>query len=197
MAFICGFVNQNFVLNCGSKPIGGVKSRLYLINSADIASVTYDSTNPLIVTAMTLATGKQAWTWDVFKRNHKPKAEQKDNDYGSYYQHSLVSYIPEWDNATKIQVEQLANGYYVAIVENLQNNTDAAFEIYGLKSGIRSQDGAIRDLGANEGIMTLTLSNDADMFEDHLPASFAVAVSSVYSYTATKAAVVALVTPAT
>ncbi len=196
MALICGQISASLERDCENKPIGGVKSLLHIINQEDIESVTYDADNPLIVTAMTLKDGKRAWNWEVFKRNHKPKATQKDSDYATMYQHELVTYIPEWNNDVKYQAEQLANGYYVVIVENLANTTDAAFEIYGLKSGIRSQDGAIRDLGANEGLMTLTLSNDADMFEDHLPASFAVEVSNVYSYTATKAAVVALETPA-
>ena len=198
MALICGKLEQAFALTCNSKPIGGVTSRLHIINSVDIASVTYDATNPLIVTGITLVTGAQAWTWDVYKRNHKPKATQKDTTYSTNYQHELVSYIPEWDSASKYNVEQLGNGYYVVIAENLQNTTDAAFEIYGLKSGLRSQDGAVRDLGADEGIFKLTMANDADQFEDHLPASFVVTAGmpAVYSYTATKAAVVALETPA-
>lgn len=198
MALICGQISQNFVRDCDNKPVGGVKSRLYIINQDDVATVTYDVTNPLVVTAMTLKSTKQAWTWDVYKRGHKPKATQKDTDYSVNYQHELVTYIPDWDNSTKAQVEQLANGYYVVIVENLQNTGDARFEIYGLSAGIRSQDGAVRDLAANEGVFTLTLGNDADQFEPHLPASFAVSSGSpaAYSYTATLAAVVALVTPA-
>lgn len=196
MTLICGKLSANFALDCNSKPIGGVKSQIWIINQIDILSVTYDTTNPLIVTAMALKTGMQAWTWTVFKRNHKPKATQKDTTYSTNYQHELVTYLPDWDSIIKYQAEQLANGYYVVIVQNLQAGTDAQFEIYGLKAGIRSQDGAVRDLGANEGVMTLTLANDADMFEDHLPASFAVTTSSVYDPVATLAAIVALETPA-
>lgn len=195
MTLVCGKISQNFVLDCTSKPIGGTKSQLWIINQEDIASVTFDVTNPLIVTAMTLKATTQAWTWTVFKRNHKPKATQKDTTYSTNYQHELVTYLPDWDSAVKYQAEQLGNGYYVAIVQNLQTGTDAQFEIYGLKAGLRSQDGAVRDLGANEGVMTLTLANDADMFEDHLPASFAVQTMGVYDPVATLEAIIALETP--
>lgn len=196
MTLICGKISAGFARDCTSKPIGGVKSIITLINQEDILTVVYDTDNPLIVRSITMITGTKAFSWEVFKRNHKPKATQKDTTYSVNYQHELVTYIPDWDNDIKYQAEQLGNGYYVAIVENLANATDAAFEIYGLKSGMRAQDGAIRDLGANEGLFTLTLSNDADMFEDHLPASFAVEVESAYDYTATKAAVAALLVTA-
>lgn len=196
MTLICGQLSQSFVRNCNSKPIGGVRARVWALNQDDILSITFDSTNPLIVSAITMLTGKRAWTWDVFKRNHKPKATQKDTTYSVNYQHELVTYIPEWDSVTKYAVEQLANGYYVIIVQNLQVGTDTQFEVYGIKAGMRSQDGAVRDLGANEGVMTLTLANDADMFEDHLPASFVVLTSSVYDPVATLAAIVTLETPA-
>lgn len=200
MTLICGKISADFLRDCTSKPIGGVKSRLYLINQEDILTITYDVDNPLIVRAMALNTGAAAFSWDVFKRNHKPKATQKDTTYSVNYQHELATYIPDWDSDIKFQAEQLGNGYYVVIVENLANTTDAAFEIYGLKSGMRAQDGSLRDLGANEGLFTLNMSNDADQFEDHLPASFGVLTSGgspVYSYTDTKAAVIALLTPAT
>lgn len=198
MTLICGDIAQNFVLDCASKPVGGVKSRLHIMNSDDIASVTYDTDNPIIVRGITLKPGKRAWTWDVYKRNHKPKFEVQDAPYSTNFKHSLVSYIPEWNNDTKLQAEQLTCGFFVVVCENLQNTTDAAFEIYGLKSGIRASTFA-RDLATNEGVPTLTMTNDPDMFEDHMPASFAVLTtggSPVYSYALTAAALVALETPA-
>jgi hypothetical protein len=194
MATICGQITAGFARDCDNKPIAGVKPRAIYLNIQDIASVTRDATNPLIVTGITLKSGKQGYAWEVYKRGHKPNFIQVDDDYGTMYRHQVPTSIQIWDNATKAQIEGLATGYGVMIMENLQQSGDARFEIYGLEAGLRSQDGATRDLAANGGVFTTTMANDEDVLESRPPASFAVSSGSpaAYSYSATLAAVEAL-----
>lgn len=191
MPSICGEITANIERNCDVLPVGGVKSKMRLINSEDIATITRDPANPLIVTGITLKTGKKAFTYEVFKRGHKPRFTKVNGDYGDRYRHEVDTSIQVWDNATKAQVEGLNGASLIAIPENLQNTGDARFEIYGLESGLFVADGAVRNLNENDGVYVFTLASDDLSLEAHIPSSF---WSSTYS--ATVAALEALDVPA-
>lgn len=180
MPSICGEITADIERNCDVLPVGGVKSRMRLINSEDIDTITRDPANPLIVTGLTLKTGKKAFTYEVFKRGHKPRFTKVNGDFGDRYRHEVDSSIQVWDNATKAQVEGLNGASLVAIVENLQNTGDARFEIYGLESGLYVADGAVRNLNENDGVYVFTLASDDLSLEAHIPSSF---WSTTYSAT--------------
>lgn len=180
MASICGEITANIERNCDVLPVGGVKSSMRLINSEDIATITRDPANPLIVTGMTLKIGKKAFTYEVFKRGHKPRFTKVNGDFGDRYRHEVDTSIQVWDNATKAQVEGLNGASLVAIVENLQNTGDARFEIYGLEAGMYVADGAVRNLNENDGVYVFTLASDDLSLEAHIPSSF---WSTTYSAT--------------
>lgn len=197
MATICGLIDDDILRNCDALPVGGVKSVIHVMNLSDIESVTYDTTNPLIVTDIALKTGAKAYRYEVFKRGHKPSFTLVKGDYGDRYRHQIDTSIQVWDNATKAQVEGLFGGEVVVITENLQGTGDARFEIYGYSNGLSVADGATRNLGENEGVLTYTLQSEDGSLEAKIPYTFAKLTGGVYSYTATLAAVEALETPAT
>lgn len=183
MSSICGEIDDNILHNCDNLPVGGVKSKLRLINFDDIASVTYDVENPLIVTGITLKAGKFAYTYEVFRRGHKPRVTKVNGDNGDRYRHEIDSSIQVWTNASKRQVMGLNGGQFVAIAENLQNMGDARIEIYGLAAGLYVADGAVRNLVENDGVYTFTLASDDASLEPKIPHTFGVLTAGVYSYT--------------
>lgn len=189
MPIICGAISADILLDCNNKPIGGVDPTIYAIPIADwnASTVTYDSTNPLIVTAITPKTGKKFFKFQVFKRGHKPKFETVDGEFGVAYKHSIATNIPVYTDDVKAQIQGLTEGYSVFIVENVQKS-GVAFEIYGANGGLRMPD-LTRDLAANEGVITGTFTNDEDMNEPKPPLTFKVTAGT---YAATKAAVDAL-----
>ncbi len=192
MAIICGEITDNIAVDCLNKPVGGAKSKMWLININDIASVTYDTANPLIVRAITLKANTYAYQYVVYKRGHKPAFALVVKDFGTYWNHIVNTSVQVWDNETKLQLQGLSDAYVVAILENVQSTGDARFEIYGLGNGLTMADGATRDLAANDGVFTMALSSDTDMEEARVPASFAVEVGSAYNYAATLEAIEAL-----
>lgn len=187
MAFVCGTISEDILRDCATQPVGGVKSTMRLINIDDIATITRDVANPLIVTDIVLKTGKKAYKYEVFKRGHKPRFTKVNGDYADRYRHEIDTSIQVWDNDTKAQVEGLNGASVVAIVENLQNTGDARIEIYGLDAGLYVADGAVRNLNENDGVYALTLASDDLSLEPHIPASF-----YDTSYTATLAALATL-----
>lgn len=187
MPTICGEINDNIERDCDILPVGGVKPVMRLINIEDIATITYDVTNPLIITAIALKTGKKAFKYEVFKRGHKPRFTKVNGEFKDSYRHEVDSSIQVWDNTTKAQVEALNNASVVAIVENLQNTGDARIEVYGLEAGLYVADGAVRNLNENDGVFVYTLASDDLSLEPHIPRSF-----WATSYAATQTALAAL-----
>lgn len=191
MPTICGEITADIERDCDILPVGGVKPIMRLINIEDIETVTYDATNPLIITAITLKTGKQAFKYEVFKRGHKPRFTKVNGDFKDSYRHEVDSSIQVWDNATKAQVEALNSASVVAVVENLQNTGDARIEVYGLEAGLYVADGAVRNLNENDGVYVYTLASDDLSLEPHIPRSF-----WATTYSATIAALAVLDAPA-
>lgn len=188
MALQCGQISDDIERNCDIVPVGGVKPIVRHINSDDIASVTYDVENPLIVTGITLKPGKKAFKHEVYKRGHKPRFTTVNGEFGPpKYRHEVESSIQVWDNASKAQVEALNQSSIVTIVENLQKSGDAIIEIYGLDAGLEVADGAVRNLSENEGVYTFTLASADGSLEPHIPRSFWAA-----TYAATQTALIAL-----
>lgn len=192
MATVCGEITDDILRNCDALPVGGVKQTILAINRADIENYIYDTANPLIVTDIELKTGTKAYALEVFKNGHKPSFTLVKGDYGDSYRHQIDTSIQVWDNATKAQVEGLFSGNVVILAENKQASGDARFEIYGANGGLSVADGATRNLGENQGVLTYTLQSEDDSLEPKIPFTFAKLTSNVYSYSATLAAFEAL-----
>jgi len=172
MPFVCGEITDDIERDCATLPVGGVKSTMRIGNLDDIATITFDVTNPLIVESIVMKDGKKMFKYEVFKRGHKPRFEKVNGDFADRYRHVIDTSIQVWDNATKAQVEGLNAASTFAIVENLQNTGDARFEIYGLDAGLYVADGAVRNLNENDGVYSLSLSSDDLSLEPHIPRSF-------------------------
>lgn len=192
MPSICDEITDDIVVNCDNQPVGGVKPTMYVMNLNDIEAVTYDATNPLIVTGITMKDGKKAFKYEVFKRGHKPRFTKVNGEYGDRYRHEVDTSIQVWDNKTKAQVMGLFGSAVVVIFENLQAQGDARFEIYGITTGLYVADGATRNLNENEGVLTYTLGSEDGALEPKIPHTFAKLTANVYSYVDTLTALEAL-----
>ncbi len=187
MATVCNEITADVERDCDALPGGGVKPVMRLINIDDIEEVTYDVTNPVIVTNITLKTGKRAFKYEVYKNGHKPRFTRVNDDFGYAWNHEVDSSIQTWDNASKAQVIGLNGASVVAILENNQKNSDAGIEIYGLESGLGVADGAIRNLAENKGVFVFTLQSDPESLEPEIPRSLWAA-----NYAATQAILASL-----
>lgn len=199
MPTICSALNANLNADCNAKPIGGAEALMWLIPRQDwsAATIVTDTTNsPPILRSVVLPVGKRSYEFLVFKHGHKPRFQNKDSEFGTYFLQEIITSIQIYNNAVKAQIQALSDNYYVAIVENVNKTGDAVFEVYGTGYGLRIQDGAIRDLAANEGVYTCTFANDANYHEPTPPLSFCVldTPGNTFSYVKTKAAILALTT---
>lgn len=124
--------------DCSNPMVKGAKADGLLINRADInlASVTYDSTNPFLVTALPLKSGKVAY--DIVQGGKTPftgtQQEIVEGTYQNTFTNTVQFVILSQGPTTAAQVFALMNGEYVVVLQN-NNGTN---QVFGLENGLRA-----------------------------------------------------------
>jgi hypothetical protein len=177
--------------DCDYTPKAGTEVILTAFNRGDIATTTVDGSNRNLITAITLESGKQAYTITGFKKSSNSGhdivvGENLPDLYKQYIS------IQPWgiDSATVNELDNLSD--LVIIVENKNKGVDGdgAFEIYGLETGLyKSSD--TRRVNDNNGIQTIEMTT-----QDGEDSTVSRHVFFDTDYATTAAAVTALLTPA-
>lgn len=176
----CDQITIGAIYDCQNPLQGGAKSRLILVNLDDIASVTYNSTD--VITAITLSTNKVAYLFEGFK-NSLVKSEEMINPESkqSVFRHKIDFTVFDISQAQKNNLQRMALGRFVAIVENTQRGSNS-FEVYGVNAGLVMAPGVVRASNANNGAFKLSLQSAEGEEEIKLPQTF---LSTDYSTTLT------------
>lgn len=164
----CGDLIQSSVLDCNNILQGGVGdgSRLILILDDDISSYTTDANG--VITAITLASGKSAFSFDGIKQSLKPKFERQASPSGqSVYKHTVEFFYFEYSQIAKNNLARMANGRYVAIYANAKADTNA-YEVCGLDVGLEMTE-CMRAPQENGGAIKVVLSSPDGEFESRPP----------------------------
>jgi len=191
----CAVITANITFDCDNPPVAGNEDVLWVINKAewDNATLTPNGTNPQLIEGITLATGDFLFKYEGKNNSVEPTQKLVKGKYTESYDHEVTFKVFKTDAATKEQLEKLASGRVVAILENrFRGDTGAsAFEIYGSDVGMEVQE-LTRTLNDadTQGAFNLILRSPEISKEGHLPASL-----FVTSYAATKAVIEALVSP--
>jgi len=191
--------------DCTDPIIGGVEAVVYLFNRDDIAAYVRDSTNPQIITDITMAVVTPAqvgppavpavyakgFQYQGYNTSVKPKTTFVKKDYSSRYDHTLDFVVFQKGSAVKAEIEKFGTNRVVAIVENTYKSGDSAFEVFGTDLGLELTTLTADPNDANsEGAYVINLQSPANFKEPHMPATF-----FITDYATTKAALLALVTP--
>lgn len=175
MAFtLCAGLTAKAVYDCDNVLRGGAKESIRLINYSDIYP---DGTVTIVgrfVTAITLASGsKQAWKFEGFNRSMRPKYELIRGAFSVGYKHTLDFLVFQIDDATKGNLEAMAMTKVVAVVENIDQNDDVPFEVYGLDGGLELITN-VRDLNDadSNGAFVLQLASPDATPEGKMPFSW-------------------------
>ncbi len=138
----CDALTAGIAYDCANPPTGGANDRLILVNFADIdGAVTYDGTNPLIVTNITSGAGT-GFNFEGLNNSNEPRAALVKGRYVNGYDHEVRFKCFSNSPDAKAQLTKLDGALVVAIVQNNHKGSDgeAAFEIYGLETGLRLQE---------------------------------------------------------
>lgn len=141
---ICDALTDDILVDCDNPPTGGANDRLILINLADLqaATITYDVANPLIVGNIVLGSGKRGYNFEGLNNSNEPRAALVKGRYVNGYDHEVRFKVFSNSPDAKEQLMKLDGSKVVAIVQNNHKGAsgNAAFEIYGLETGLSLQE---------------------------------------------------------
>jgi uncharacterized membrane protein (DUF485 family) len=141
MAFACGAITSGITLNCEDPLTSGVVATFYIANKDDIASITYDPSNPMVADSITMVATKTFFTFEGQLQSTEPKFAMIKGKYVNQFEHSVGALIFKIDPDTKKEILNMKDGNFVCIVQN--NYTGATgnckYELYGAGSGLKAE----------------------------------------------------------
>ena len=170
----CGLLTASLGINCLEPIVSGVNDRIWIMNKDDIDSYTYGATKETI-TAISLASGKTAFTVQGKNDSVDPKTELEKARFSTNQTHEVVFRVFDNSVAVKTQMNKFMNGKYVVVVENNHVNTaaDSAFELYGEIAGLELAEGSRMPTDVeSEASWNLVLRTPERSKEPRVPATF-------------------------
>lgn len=165
----CGTITRGSqIAECDDLPDGGTRARLILINYEDVDR--YIEENGKITDIILLA-GKFGYEFTGFRNDVKKSEEVVRRETSkTRFTHAVGFVVYEVIQVQKTNVENIAKGRFVAIVEN-KGKDDDSIEVLGRECGLEIVDGQIRNAHENGGVYVLNLStpDNGVEFETRLP----------------------------
>ena len=189
---ICGKISANVLMDCDYPLVGGANDNLYLINLDDWndSTITVDAGNDQLITNINLGSGYLAYKFEGKNNSVEPRSVLVKQRYAEVYDHEVIFKVFINDAATKLQLEKMAKGKVVAIVENNYKGDTGkgAFEVYGKETGLQvmEMERVVADT-ETQGAYNVTLRSSEFAKESHLPSTL-----WVTTYAQTKALVESL-----
>lgn len=182
MAITCGQLTDSVTYNCTNPPQSGCDETLYIINLDDVD--TWPETNGVLGT-LTLKAGKNVYKIEGVNKSLNAQHTISRSGFTPGYIHTVLATLPNNAQPSKEQLEALAKGRAVAVIDRL----DQSLEVYGRRQGmfITEQNGDVQN-GETDGNISFTLQTPDGEKEKKIPQLW-----EDVSYSATKAALVALV----
>jgi outer membrane lipoprotein SlyB len=170
----CGTITASIAFDCNNPLQAGAEDNLYIMNREDWlnATIGVNVTNQQIVEAIALLAPATAFTYEGKNNSNVPKYELIKQTYAEVYNHEVNFKIFKVDAATKLELESLAKGSVVVIIENKFKGADgnAAFEIYGADAGLIVTQNIREILNTDtQGAFDLILKSDEASLEPHMP----------------------------
>lgn len=172
---LCGEIATGIGADCANKLFGGVNDRLILMNFNDIDGFTRNLTNTQIIEAIILASGKTGLVFQGKNNSTEPDSALVKQRFSNVYDHGINFKAFEVDADAKKELEAMADGLVVALVQNKfrGDDGDAEFELYGIDTGLEVQELTRAQLDADtQGAYDIVLRTSEQSKEAHLPATF-------------------------
>lgn len=185
----CSSITSGYTISCSDPLVPGTEDDILLANKADIVGYTVDGANPMLVTGITLTTGKQFFRFEGQNMSAEPKSRLVLTRYSRLYEHEARFKIFANDPATKLLVDKIIKGEVVA----LSKSKAGSWELYGKNIGLKvtemERDPNSTDTGGAYDLLLKTPDTAAK--ETFLPSTFFVTDAAT-----TETAITALLAPA-
>lgn len=173
MANLCeSLINACIGANCENPLFPGVDGIGYIANFSDIDSVTYDETNPSIVTGITMKTdGGQTPVSKCFytiqQLGNQPfsgsQVEMTEGAYQNRFTNTVnFAVVDNGPAVTNDIIDKLANGKFVVILKNdyTGEGGEAKYSVYGVKKGLKAASITRELYGDNESAWIVSMTEE-------------------------------------
>lgn len=157
MACLTG-IAANLVNDCTNQPTAGLEQVVYAFNRSELSG-TKDSTNPNLITDLSVASTKQGYKIQGYKKTNNAGFDfEADETMPERYPQFFSSVIWGIDAATVKALNDLND--IVVVVENKNPGTsgDGKFEVYGFDTGLYKTNLTKRS-NENGGTFTLEMGS--------------------------------------
>lgn len=153
----CGTITRGSVIEeCADLPVAGTRARLILINFDHIVRMYTNDEGKII--SIVMESGKVGYEFTGFRNDVKKSDEVIIRELSNNrFSHAVGFVVYETDQVQKTNLERLARGRFVAIVENKGKDADS-LEVLGRDCGLRIVGGQIRNAHENGGAFILNLA---------------------------------------
>ncbi|MGZ3757223.1 MAG: hypothetical protein ACXVAY_00805 [Mucilaginibacter sp.] len=187
-------INAGFSLGTGDPVTAGIEDVIYVFNQNDI-TLTYDSTNPLIVTGLTAVTGAKIYKFEGTNNSFNTISKLAKTSVGPRYTEEIDFNVAGLSVEIKTQLMAMGYGRVCAITANNYKSSDSAVELFGAVNGLILTDA--ERTAADEtmdGGYKLKLTNPDKLREPYPPRAVSIPpTSGPATYASTIAAIEALV----
>lgn len=187
-------INAGFSLGTGSPVTAGIEDVLYIFNQDEI-TLTYDTTNPLIVTGLTAVNSGKIYKFNGTNNSFNTISKLAKTPVGPRYTEEIDFNVAGLSVDIKTQLMAMGYGRVCAISVNNFNSSDSAIELFGAVNGLILTD-AERSAADEtlDGGYKLKLTNPDKLREPYPPRAVSIApTSGSATYASTIAAIEALV----
>ncbi len=187
-------INAGFKLGTADPITAGIEDVVYIFNQDDV-TLTYDITNPLIVTGLTAVSAAKVYKFEGTNNSFGTTSKLAKTQVGPRYTEEIDFNIAGLSVDIKIQLTAMGYGRVCAITVNNYKSSDSAIELFGAVNGLILTD-AERNAADEtlDGGYKLKLTNPDKLKEPYPPRAVSIAPQSgTATYASTIAALEALV----
>jgi len=187
-------INAGFSLNTTQPVISGIEDVIYIFNEDDVA-LTFDTTNPLIITDLTAVSSAKVYKFEGTNNSFNATSKLAKTQVGPRYTEEIDFNIAGLSVDIKTQLMAMGYGRVRAIVINNYKSSDSAIELFGAVNGLILTD-AERNAADEtvEGGYKLKLTNPDKLKEPYPPRAVSISPESgSATYASTLAAIEALI----
>lgn len=172
----CYLLTKSITDDCDNPIVSGVDAKMWVfpLSVWKAAAFTYDATDSNLITDIVPASGETgAYITGAFQ-SIEASVSEAVSPYATNFVHQIIARILANSVEVKQELEKLAKGKFVIVVQNNHKGVDdkVAFEVYGHVSGLRSSEGG-REVNNTDtlGGYTFTLATEEGTVEPRLPMS--------------------------
>jgi hypothetical protein len=131
--------------DCDNPIFAGMESKAWIFNKSEIASFTYDSQNPNVITDIVMkeiSQGVNAVGYTISQLGKTPftgtNTALVEGNAANKFTETFNFIVPDNSPAAAMLLDNIANGKFVVVAKNEYTGSDSkgAFQVYGAKKGL-------------------------------------------------------------